>query len=129
RRCMTTKVDIVFDAQADVKKAREFLTELGQQGLDIQIVGVSRAESVAETQRALVLTQRMRAADLVVVLLTPAAVSSKSVAQEIGFALAEDTPMIGVLIGGLTTRSALPKGVERAKVYGWDWGTLKRVIR
>ena len=40
---MTTKVDIVFDAQADIKKAREFLAELGQQGLEVQIVGVSQA--------------------------------------------------------------------------------------
>ena len=71
----------------------------------------------------------MRAAELVVFLLTPAAVIPKSVAQEIEFALAEDTPMIGVLIGDLTTRRALPKGVDRPKVYGWDWGTLKRVIR
>ena len=31
---MPMKVDIVFDAQADIKKAREFLSELGQQGLD-----------------------------------------------------------------------------------------------
>ena len=71
----------------------------------------------------------MRAAELVVFLLTPAAVIPKSAVQEIESALAEDTPMIGVLIGDLTNRSALPKGVDRPKVYGWDWGTLKRVIR
>ena len=85
--------------------------------------------SVAETQRALVLTQRMRAAELVVLLLTLTAVISKLVVQEIEFALAQDTPMIGALIGDLTTRSALPKRVDRPKVYGWDWETLKRVIR
>lgn len=42
---MTMKVDIVFDARVDIKKAREFLAELGQQGLDVQIVGVSRRDT------------------------------------------------------------------------------------
>ena len=46
---MTTKVDIIFDAQADIKKAREFLAELGQQGLEVQIVGVSQAISCRDT--------------------------------------------------------------------------------
>ena len=42
---MAMKVDIVFDARVDIKKAREFLAELGQQGLDVQIVGVSRRDT------------------------------------------------------------------------------------
>lgn len=125
---MTKAVHLLFDLQSDGQRARSFLGELSQSGLDIQVTGASRKESIADTQRPALLTERMRAADLVVVLISPSAASSRQLSEELAYARAAAKPILGVLVGGATTQSNLPRGIERTKVYGWDWGTLKRAF-
>ena len=126
---MGKRIHIVFDVQHDRSRARTFLTEMAEQGLGAEVVGVSQADTFSEAQRGLVLTEQMRKADLVVVLISGATALSKTVAEELKHAEGAGTPVIGVLVGGVTTKSAMPKGIDRKRVYGWDWGTLKRLFR
>lgn len=126
---MGRRIYLVFDVRNDLGQARSFLTELGQQRLDLQVTGASKAEQIADTQRPLVITQRLRAADLVVALISPTAALSRPMAEELGYAIAAKMRIVGVLVGGATPRIALPKGIERTQIYGWDWGTLKRAFR
>ena len=105
------------------------MTELGQQRLDVQVIGASKSAVISDTQRPLVLMERMRAADLVVALVSPGSVNAKPMVEELSYALSAGTPVVGVLVGGATMRSGLPKGIDRGRLYGWDWGTLKRAFR
>lgn len=126
---MVKRFHICFDIVKQRGTARRFLEELNDQNLPIAITSASRPEQIAETQRASLMTARLREVDAVVVLIGPQSAVSKPLAEEIAFARQAGRPIIGILVDGAAVDVNLPPGIDRARVYGWDWGQLARVLR
>ena len=84
---------------------------------------------VAETQRSSLLQGTIAECDKAIVLVTPRAANCRAILEEIQIAADLGKPVIGVLIGGATASTELPKGLSRAKVVGFDWGAISRALR
>ncbi len=128
---MTTelKTHLIFDTELSKDSARSFLTECSKTKNAIKVQSTSPMRPVAETQRASLLRGTLAEAEKVIVLVTPRAANCRALLEEIRIADDLGKPMIGVLIGGATTSTELPKGLPRGRVVGFDWGAITRAMK
>lgn len=123
-----TGIHVIFDLERERLNARKFLHELAEQKWPVTVTGVSKREDLDPRHKEVVVTERMRAAKMALVLVTPMAGVSRNVNEEVKFAKRANLNLVGVLIAGSTAHTNLPDGLHRSRVVGWDWGALKKEL-
>lgn len=121
-------VHVIFDLERDRLNARNFLKELMEQNWPLQVTGVSKRDSVAATQRELVMVETMRKASRALVLISPSAAVSRNIGEEVRMSKSARLRLIGILIGGATAYTHLPEGMHRSQIVGWDWAAVKKMV-
>jgi hypothetical protein len=122
------KVHVIFDLERDRLNARNFLKELMEQNWPLQVTGASKRESIAATQRELVMVETMRKASRALVLISPSAAVSRNIGEEVKLSKSARLRLVGVLINGATAYTHLPEGMHRSQIVGWDWAALKKMM-
>ncbi|EDP61461.1 hypothetical protein BAL199_06739 [alpha proteobacterium BAL199] len=122
------RMHLIFDLQRGRLVAREFLRELSAQSWLLQVTGASRRHDLDPMHRETVMVETMRKAQIALVLITPAASTSRNVVEEIRYAKHANLRLAGVLLAGSTAHTQLPDGLHRSTVVGWDWGALKKAV-
>jgi hypothetical protein len=123
-----TGIHVIFDLERERITARKFLHELAEQKWPLRVTGVSKREDLDPRHKEVVITERMRAAKIAIVLVTPMSSVSRNVNEEVKFAKRANLNLTGVLLAGSTAHTNLPDGLHRSQVVGWDWGALKKEL-
>lgn len=123
-----TGIHVIFDMERERLTARKFLHEMAEQNWPVKITGASKREDLDPKQKEVVVIQRMRAAKIALVLVTPMSGVSRNVNEEVKFAKRANLNLVGVLVAGSTAHTNLPEGLHRSRVVGWDWGALKKEL-
>lgn len=123
-----TGIHVIFDLERERLTARKFLHEMAEQNWPVKITGASKREDLDPKQKEVVVIQRMRAAKIALVLVTPMSGVSRNVNEEVKFAKRANLNLVGVLVAGSTAHTNLPEGLHRSRVVGWDWGALKKEL-
>lgn len=121
-----TGIHVIFDLERERLTARKFLHEMAEQNWPVKITGASKREDLDPKQKEVVVIQRMRAAKIALVLVTPMSGVSRNVNEEVKFAKRANLNLVGVLVAGSTAHTNLPEGLHRSRVVGWDWGALRK---
>ena len=124
----TTPLHVIFDLERERLTARRFLHELADQKWPVTVTGVSKREDLDPRYKETVVTQRMTAAEVALVLVTPMSGVSRNVNEEVKFAKRANLRVVGVLVNGATATTNLPEGLHRSSVVGWDWAALKKAL-
>lgn len=123
-----THIHVIFDLERERLTARKFLHEMAEQNWPIKITGASKREDLDLKHKEIVVIERMRAAKVALVLVTPMSGVSRNVNEEVKFAKHANLNLVGVLVAGSTAHTNLPDGLHRSRVVGWDWGALKKEL-
>lgn len=123
-----TGIHVIFDLERERLTARKFLHEMAEQNWPVTITGASKREDLDARHKEIVVIERMRAARIALVLVTPMSGVSRNVNEEIKFAKRANLNVVGVLVAGSTAHTNLPEGLHRSRVVGWDWGALKKEL-
>ncbi|MFX4219857.1 MAG: hypothetical protein ACMVO3_02125 [Thalassobaculum sp.] len=123
-----TGIHVIFDLERERLTARKFLHEMAEQNWPVKITGASKREDLDPKQKEVVVIQRMRAAKIALVLVTPMSGVSRNVNEEVKFAKRANLNLVGVLVAGSTAHTNLPEGLHRSRVVGWDWGALRKEL-
>ncbi|WPZ35771.1 hypothetical protein T8K17_06405 [Thalassobaculum sp. OXR-137] len=123
-----TCIHVIFDLERERLTARKFLHEMAEQNWPVQVTGASKREDLDPRAKEVVVTERMRAAKIGLVLVTPMSGVSRNVNEEVKFAKRANLNLVGVLLAGSTAHTNLPEGLHRSRVVGWDWGALKKEL-
>lgn len=123
-----TGIHVIFDLERERLTARKFLHEMAEQNWPVKITGASKREDLDPKHKEVVVIQRMRAAKIALVLVTPMSGVSRNVNEEVKFAKRANLNLVGVLVAGSTAHTNLPEGLHRSRVVGWDWGALKKEL-
>ncbi|MEQ8586929.1 MAG: hypothetical protein RLO01_03430 [Thalassobaculaceae bacterium] len=123
-----TGIHVIFDLERERLTARKFLHEMAEQKWPVAITGASKREDLDARQKEIVVIERMRAARIALVLVTPMSGVSRNVNEEVKFAKRANLNLVGVLVAGATAHTNLPEGLHRSRVVGWDWGALRKEL-
>ena len=123
-----TGIHVIFDLERERLTARKFLHEMAEQNWPVKITGASKREDLDPKHKEVVVIQRMRAAKIALVLVTPMSGVSRNVNEEVKFAKRANLNLVGVLVAGSTAHTNLPEGLHRSRVVGWDWGALRKEL-
>lgn len=123
-----TGIHVIFDLERERLTARKFLHEMAEQNWPVAITGASKREDLDARQKEIVVIERMRAARIALVLVTPMSGVSRNVNEEVKFAKRANLNLVGVLVAGATAHTNLPEGLHQSRVVGWDWGALRKEL-
>ena len=123
-----TCIHVIFDLERERLTARKFLHEMAEQNWPVKVTGASKREDLEARHKEIVVVERMRAASVALVLVTPMSGVSRNVNAEVKFAKHANLSLVGVLVNGSTAHTNLPEGLHRSRVVGWDWGALKKEL-
>lgn len=121
-------IHVIFDLERERLTARKFLHEMAEQNWPVKVTGASKREDLDPRHKEVVVTERMKAAKIALVLVTPMSGVSRNVNEEVKFAKRANLNLVGVLLGGSTAHTNLPEGLHRSRVVGWDWGALRKAV-
>lgn len=75
-----------------------------------------------------VMAKKISSCHLLIVLVGHSMSSAYGVAAEIAMAKDKNVPVFGVYVDGADTSSALPSGLARNRVIGWNWKNIASAI-
>lgn len=123
---MAKKAFISFDLERDRFVARDFLMELKDANVNIEVGGASKRPHHIKTQRISLLTAEMRELDYLLTLVSPAAATSNNIIEELECAKSAGLRLLGIYVGGSQPGGSLPTGLASDHMVGWDWGAIKK---
>jgi hypothetical protein len=80
----------------------------------------------AEWER--LIAAKIRATNMLIVLVGHSTSTATGVVKEIGFAKAADVPVFGVYVDGADKLTPLPSGLQRNRTVAWTWPTVAAVV-
>ena len=75
-----------------------------------------------------ILKAKIGKCNMLIVLVGKKTANATGVTKEISFAKSQDVPIFGVYVGGATTSTDLPVGLQRNRTIDWDWAKISAAI-
>ena len=66
--------------------------------------------------------------NMLIVLVGKKTSTATGVVKEISFAKSQNVPVFGIYVGGATTSTDLPTGLQRNRTIDWDWENIASAI-
>jgi len=89
----------------------------------------SSKASLPQAQWEALIAEKISKCHMLIVLVGRYMGSATGVAKEIEFAKNANVPVFGAYIDGANTGSTLPTGLSRARVVGWKWDEIAKMIK
>ena len=72
--------------------------------------------------------EKINKCNMLIVLVGKKTSSATGVVKEISFAKSQNVPVFGVYVGGATTSTDLPTGLQRNRTIDWDWKNIASAV-
>ncbi len=88
----------------------------------------SAKSAMKQSEWEAIVKEKINKCNLLIVLVGKNMASATGVDKEIKMAKDQDVPIFGVYVGGATTTSNLPTGLQRNRTIAWDWAKIATAI-
>lgn len=88
----------------------------------------SSKTSLPQKQWEAIIEEKINKCNMLIVLVGKKTSSATGVVKEITFAKSQNIPIFGVYVGGASSTSDLPTGLQRNRTIDWDWGKIANAI-
>lgn len=88
----------------------------------------SSKTSLPQKQWEAIIEEKINKCNMLIVLVGKKTSSATGVVKEITFSKSQNIPIFGVYVGGASSTSDLPTGLQRNRTIDWDWGEIANAI-
>ena len=89
----------------------------------------SAKSSMPQSKWEEIVKEKINQCNMVIVLVGKFMASATGVEKEIAMAKEQNVPVFGVYVGGATTSSNLPSGLQRNRTINWEWEAIASAIK
>ena len=89
----------------------------------------SAKSSMPQSKWEEIVKEKINQCNMVIVLVGKFMASATGVEKEIAMAKEQNVPVFGVYVGGATTSSNLPSGLQRNRAINWEWEAIASAIK
>jgi CHASE2 domain-containing sensor protein len=84
--------------------------------------------TLPQTEWEKVVKDKINRSNMLIVLVGKTMASASGVAKEIAMAKDQNVPVFGVYVGGASTDSNLPSGLQRNRTISWNWDSIANAV-
>jgi hypothetical protein len=88
----------------------------------------SSKSALPQNQWEKIIYEKIGKCNFLVALVGKSMSTATGVAREISFASSQSVPVFGVYVGGASSSSTLPSGLQRNRTIDWDWKAIASAV-
>lgn len=122
------RVFISFDFDNNKTEKDLFAGQAKNSRTPFSIEDWSSKTSLPQREWEALIEAKINKCNLLIVLVGTKTYTAVGVEKEIAFAKKQDVPVFGVYVGGATSTTALPAGLQRNRTIVWTWENVADAI-
>lgn len=119
---------ISFDFDHNEEEKKLFVGQAKNSRTPFSIEDWSSKSSLPQSKWEEIVNNKINNCNILIVLVGKYMLSATGVAKEIKFAKGCNVPVFGIYVGGATTSSNLPDGLNRNRTIEWKWDLIASAI-
>jgi CTP synthase (UTP-ammonia lyase) len=119
---------VSFDYDNNKTEKELFIGQAKNSKTPFNIEDWSSKTQLPQAQWEKLLKEKVNKCNMLIVLVGKKTASATGVVKEISFAKSQDVPIFGVYVGGATTTTDLPTGLQRNRTIDWDWTKISSAV-
>ena len=119
---------ISFDFDNNKTEKDLFIGQSKNSKTPFNIEDWSSKDSLPQREWEKLINDKINKCNMLIVLVGKSTYNATGVVKEISFAKNNNVPIFGVYVGGASSLTNLPSGLQRNRTIDWDWGEIASAI-